>query len=67
MRRLHMRRTCDDAWRNEARSGVVILDTADMLFHHSGVRREMYKRAIKQSEASFDIVSAELPSRPPGD
>lgn len=50
--------TCDDAANPKARSGVVIMDSEGLLH---GVLHDFYKKAVKEAEAAFDLVSSDDP------
>jgi hypothetical protein len=48
---------CDDAWNPKAHSAVVMLESNELLPSHV----DMYMKAVKLSEAVYDIVSAPDP------
>jgi len=48
---------CDDSWSEKAHCGVVILESNEWLPSH----RDMYMKAVKLSESTYDIVSAPDP------
>lgn len=52
---------CDDAWNNQAKSGVVLVDQEDYLVKNNWGIHAMFMKAVKEAEAAFDIVSSEDP------
>lgn len=48
---------CDDAWSAKAHSGVVVLESNELI----PSRRDQYMKAVKLAESTYDIVSAPDP------